>query len=134
MDNERLAVCEFCGQTFYSEAKDEQARKREALMKCNCTEAVIRRKKDEYIRNAKNELREVFKYDFFSDKESTYGNTQEDIMEIISRILPYMVDFEVYGLTVSIPSLGKITLKVTSDGEIKIKRQIGATIEKKVSK
>lgn len=134
MDNERLAICEFCGQTFYSEAETENERKKEALMKCNCTEAVIRRKKDEYIRNAKNELREVFKYDFFSDKESTYGNTQEDIMEIISRILPYMVDFEVYGLTVSIPSLGKITLKVTSDGEIKIKRQIGATIEKKVSK
>ncbi len=134
MNDEQLAVCEFCGQTFYSEAETAMERKKEALMKCKCDEAVRARKKLEYITKAKRELREVFRYDFFQESENAYGEMQEKIMEIISLILPYMVDFEVYGLTVSIPSLGKITLKVTSDGEIKIKRQIGATIEKKVSK
>lgn len=130
---ESIAVCKFCGQTFYCDAKTEKEREAYAIEQCNCPSAGLKRQKIRYINKARAELAEIFAYKFFNDeKNESADDANADIRIEIEKLLPFMVDFSLLKTDFSISGIGKITLSVNNDGEIKIKRTVSSSIERKV--
>ena len=126
------AVCPFCGQSFYTDAVTEEAKRISAIKECDCYEASKERDKWRYIENAKEELKDIFKIQFFGAEEPVYSEKLEAIEHKIAALFVHMVELDVTAVTAKICDIGKITMSVNSDGEIKIKRMVSSSVERKV--
>ena len=126
------AVCPYCGQRFHSVATDEDARRIDAISQCDCWEARRERDKWQYIENAKGELKDIFKMQFFGSDEEVYSEKLETIERKIASLFVHMVELDVTSVTAKICDIGKITMSVNADGEIKIKRVVSSSVERKV--
>lgn len=128
------AVCKFCGQTFYSDEKTEEGLMRAAIKQCRCAGAVAQAKKWERIDMAKLKLCEVLSFNPVIGNEEVYGS--EEFAEVIEKklegFIEHLVDLDVTSLQVKISGVGKITMQVNGDGNIKIKKQVTYGYESKV--
>ena len=131
MDN-NCAVCPFCGQSFYTNAVTEEGKRISAIKECDCWEARREREKWQYIENAKSELKDIFKMQFFGEEEPVYSEKLEVIENKIASLFVHMVELDVTSVTAKICDIGKITMSVNADGEIKIKRVVSSSVERKV--
>ena len=130
---EKIAVCKFCGQTYYSDANTENGLMRAAIEKCDCPGAVAQKKKWERIDIAKQELKEVLNFNPTRDELNySYGEYVEVIEEKLSSFIEHLIDFEITGITVSITGVGKISMQIGNKSEIKIKKQVTQSYESKV--
>lgn len=127
-----IAVCKFCGQRFYSEKQSEAELEKDAIFQCDCWQAEKERNKIKYIEKAKDELSDVFSFCFFCDKNICDEKT-ELIQDKLSSLFEHMVEMDITSVTAKISDVGKITMSVNSDGEIKIKRVVCSSVERKVS-
>lgn len=133
MDMENnCAVCPFCGQSFYTDEVSEKAKLDYAIENCDCWEARRERDKLRYIENAKGELKDIFKMQFFGSDEEVYSEKLETIERKIAFLFVHMVELDVTSVTAKICDIGKITMSVNADGEIKIKRVVSSSVERKV--
>ena len=55
-----------------------------------------------------------------------------NIREKLEVFLPLLVDFKIYSMSLSVANFGKINISINSDGNIKIKRSVGSSIERKI--
>lgn len=122
--------CEYCGQGFETEYEGELANY-QAKHLCNCDGAYAWKKRKEQIQRACETLGEIFAYSFSENGIRTVDE-ENGILDILKRTIPYMVSGEVGSVVIKIGSIGKITLSCDSEGKIKIKKQVGNSIEKKV--
>lgn len=106
----------------------------DAISKCDCAEAKNCKAKALYINNAKSNLREVFKIDFFGNEEQEISPKLEAIRERIASFFEDMIDGNISAMTFKVDEIGKVALTVNGDGEIKIKRSVSSSIERKVAK
>lgn len=124
------AVCKFCGQYFKCDEGEDP--NEYALEHCNCPDASNYRKKQNFIAKAKNALHEIFSEQLtISESDSN----DEDITEVRAKLeafLPFLVDFKIYSITLSIADFGKVNISVNADGNIKMKRSAGSSIERKI--
>ena len=126
------AVCPFCGQSFHSDEVGEQAKREEAISQCDCWQARREREKWQYVQNAKAELKDIFQMQFFGEEEPVYSEKLEAIENKIASLFVHMVELDVTSVTAKICDIGKITMSVNADGEIKIKRVVSSSVERKV--
>ena len=126
------AVCPFCGQSFYTDEVSEKAKLDYAIENCDCWQAGRERDKLRYIENAKGELKDIFKMQFFGSDEEVYSEKLETIENKIAALFVHMVELDVTSVTAKICDIGKITMSVNADGEIKIKRVVSSSVERKV--
>lgn len=133
MDMENnCAVCPFCGQSFYTDEVSEKAKLDYAIENCDCWQAGRERDKLRYIENAKGELKDIFKMQFFGSDEEVYSEKLETIENKIASLFVHMVELDVTSVTAKICDIGKITMSVNAYGEIKIKRVVSSSVERKV--
>ena len=128
------AVCKFCGQSFMVNGNTEEQRMREAIRKCDCSQAVSLSKKWDYIEEAKVELRKVCQFNPFTDREDIYGEDEigESVRKNLEGFIEHLADFNIRTVSVNTRSYGKITMAVDSEGKIKIKKQVTTSYESKV--
>ena len=125
-----FSICKFCGQLFTCD-KDEDFDEY-ALQHCNCSDAKAYRQKKKYISKAKNVLREIFAEQLMIAEAKTSDEDIGEIREKLEVFLPLLVDFKIYSMSLSVANFGKINISINSDGNIKIKRSVGSSIERKI--
>ena len=128
-----VAVCEYCGQMFSSDAGTEAERKREAIMQCSCSGACSARRRLQKIDEAKVELVGVMEHNpFICGADGRIDDeTFDGIRKRLEAFIEPIVDGDVSALTVQIPGIGKVTMAGT-DKSIKISKRITTGIERKI--
>ena len=131
MDN--VAVCEYCGQAFVSDALTEAEKKREAIMQCSCSGACSARRRLQKINEAKVELVGVMEHNHFicGADGRIDDETFDGIRKNLEPFIEHLVDGDVSGLTVQIPCIGKLTMSST-DKCIKISKRLTTGVERKI--
>lgn len=131
MDN--VAVCEYCGQVFVSDALTEAEKRRDAIMQCSCSGACGARRRLQKIKEAKVELVGVMEYNpFIGGSDNRIDEeTFDSIRKNLEPFIEHLVDGDVSGLTVQIPGIGKLTMGST-DKCIKISKRLTTGVERKI--
>jgi len=129
----QMAVCEYCGQAFVSDATTQAERNREAIMQCSCSGACSARRRLQKIEEAKVELVGVMEYNPFigGSDDRIDEETFDSIRKNLEPFIEHLVDGDVSGLTVQIPGIGKLTMAST-DKSIKISKRITTGVERKI--
>ena len=119
------AICPFCGQAFMlrEELTEEQAKKY-ALSVCDCGSARQFRVKENQIQQAQARLAEIFNFSLTGKDESAATAGLENLLETLYKIVEEGVNGNVRSVNMQIPDVGSLSIKIDSNGKVKIKKSL----------
>ena len=119
------AICHFCGQAFMlKEDKAEKEAEAYALSVCTCAQARQFRLKESQIQQAQAKLAEIFNFSLTGKDESAATAGLENLLETLYKIVEEGVNGNVRSVNMQIPDVGSLSIKIDSNGKVKIKKSL----------
>lgn len=106
------------------EERTEEEAKKYALSVCDCGDARQFRLKESQIQQAQAKLAEIFNFSLTGKDESAATAGLENLLETLYKIVEEGVNGNVRSINMQIPDVGGLSIKIDSNGKVKIKKSL----------